>query len=209
MYYPPMTIRPASFDRLVDAIAQFPTIGPKTATRIALWLLNKPEAVSAEIARMLVEARKTIRRCRVCHQYADAELCPVCSDSQRDRSLLCVVEEAVDVWSFERTGRFRGIYHVLGGAISPLDGVGPDDLSIPSLLARLRAPESQVREIILATDPDTEGNATALYLADLLASSGIKVSRLAHGIPVGGELAYSDDATLAEALMGRRTVATP
>jgi recombination protein RecR len=201
-----MTIRPASFDRLVDAIAQFPTIGPKTATRIALWLLNKPETVSTEIARMLVEARRTIRRCRICHQYTDAELCPVCSDPQRDRSLLCVVEEAVDVWSFERTGRFRGIYHVLGGAISPLDGVGPNDLSIPSLLERVRGSDSSVREVILATDPDTEGNATALYLADVLSSTGVKVSRLAHGIPVGGELAYSDDATLAEALMGRRPV---
>lgn len=196
-------IRPASFDRLVDAIGRFPSIGPKTATRIALWLLRKPPAVAEEIATALVEARRAIKKCSICFQYSESDLCPVCSDHQRDRSTICVVEEAIDVWSFERTGRYRGVYHVLGGAISPLDGIGPDTLTIPALFERMHDPA--LKEVILATDPDTEGNATALYIA---AESGSKVkfTRLAHGLPVGGELAYSDEATLTEALMGRRTL---
>ncbi|MEK8023243.1 MAG: recombination mediator RecR [Candidatus Hydrogenedentota bacterium] len=197
-------MRPPAFERLVDALSRFPSIGPKTAARIALWLLNQPPEASERIARAITEARQTIRRCRICFQYAEDELCPVCADPARDKSILCVVEEAVDVWSFERTGRYRGTYHVLGGAISPLDGIGPDELTVQALLERVADPAQGIAEVILATDPDTEGNATALFIADHLPRSRVKVSRLAHGLPVGGELAYSDDATLAEALAGRR-----
>lgn len=199
-----MSIRPPSFDRLVDAISRFPSIGPKSAARIALWLLNKPASVSEEIAHALIEARRAIKRCVTCFQYSEADECPVCADSSRDRSIICVVEEAIDVWSFERTGRFRGVYHVLGGAISPLDGIGPDQLSIRPLFDRLRDPG--VKEAILATDPDTEGNATALYIAGNSNFQHVKFTRLAHGLPVGGELAYSDEATLAEALAGRKAL---
>lgn len=194
---------------MVCSLARFPTIGPKTAGRIALWLLGQPPAVSEEIARALVEARAAIRRCRVCHQYAEAALCPVCADPGRDRSVILVVEEAVDVWSFERTRRHHGLYHVLGGAISPLDGVGPEDLSIALLVERVRAgaAEGTLREVILATDPDTEGAATAGYIAERLSSTGVRLSRLAQGLPIGAELSHSDEATLGEALSGRRSMA--
>lgn len=201
-----MNIRPPAFDHLVAALARFPSIGPKTAGRIALWLLNQPPAVSEEIASALVEARAAMRHCRVCYQYAESELCPVCSDESRDRAILMVVEEAVDVWSFERTRRHHGLYHVLGGAISPLDGVGPENLTIDLLVGRVRegVAAGQLREVILATDPDTEGAATAGYIAELLAPTGVALTRLAQGLPIGVDLAHSDEATLGEALACRR-----
>ncbi len=203
-----MPIRPPAFDRLVESIARLPGIGPRSATRMALWLLDRPSSVAEEIARSLVQDRAAIRRCGACGQYSEEETCAICSDPGRDRSLLCVVEEAVDVWSFERTGRYKGLYHVLGGALSPLDGIGPDELAIAPLLERVRDAHLPFEEIILATDPDTEGNATAYYIADLLKGLPQRVSRLAHGLPVGGELAYSDEATLGEALKGRRDFLT-
>lgn len=201
-----MSLRPAAFEKLVESLARFPTIGPKTASRIALWLLDQPPAVSEEIAAAIVAARETIRRCRQCHQYAESELCPVCLDPNRDRSVLLVVEEAVDAWSFERTRRHAGLYHVLGGALSPLDGTGPEDLSIADLVARVRdgVARGELKEVILATDPDTEGTATAGYIAELLAGTGVRLTKLARGLPVGTELAWSDEATLGEALAARR-----
>lgn len=197
-----MSIRPPSFDRLVEAIARFPSIGPKTAARIALWLLAQPRSTSEDIAGALLEARDKIKRCAKCFQYAEGDSCPVCSDPARDRSIICVVEEAIDVWSFERTGKFRGLYHVLGGALSPLDGIGPEQLTLAPLFARLHSPE--IKEAILALDPDTEGNATALYIASESRAAHVFFTRPAHGLPIGSELAYSDEATLAEAIMERK-----
>jgi recombination protein RecR len=198
-----MHYRPPAFDRLAEAIRRLPSIGPRTASRIALWLVTRPETVSREIAESLVAERTSLAPCPTCFQLAEKGICPVCSDPDRDPTLLCIVEEAPNVWSFERTGRFRGLYHVLGGALSPLDGVGPDELTFEALLVRLRDPDCRINEVIMATDPDTEGNATALYLVDLLKPFHLKITRLAHGLPVGAELSFSDDATLAEALAGR------
>lgn len=200
-----MSGRPPAFEKLVAALARFPTIGPKTAGRIALWLLDQPPAVSEEIASSLLAARQAIRRCRVCHQYAETELCPVCSDPGRDRSIILVVEEAVDAWSFERTRRHHGLYHVLGGALSPLDGVGPEDLFVDALVDRVveGIEAGTLKEVVLATDPDTEGVATAGYVAERLAGTGVRLTRLARGLPIGADLAHSDEATLGEALAGR------
>ncbi|PIU48421.1 MAG: recombination protein RecR [Candidatus Hydrogenedentes bacterium CG07_land_8_20_14_0_80_42_17] len=201
-----MSIRPQAFESLVKAISQFPTIGPKTAARIALWLLSKPQSVSEEIGKTLIEARAQIRPCSVCYQFTDAEVCEICSDVSRDRSLICAVETSVDVWNFERTKQFKGLYHVLGGALSPIDGIGHDELKIDSLIDRIKKSDPPVAEIILATDPDTEGNATAYYISELLSGFNIKKTRLAHGIPIGGEVAYSDDATLSAALIERKLI---
>lgn len=190
--------------RLIDELTKLPGIGPKTAQRLAFYLLNAPPDVAHSLARAMVEARNNIRYCSVCANFTDREVCPICADPGRDPSLLCVVQETKDVLAMEKTRGYKGLYHVLQGAISPLAGVGPEDLTIRQLLARLG--EGTVKEVILATNPDIEGDATALYLAQLIKPLGLKVTRIAHGLPVGAHLEYADEMTLAKALEGRREI---
>lgn len=188
--------------RLIDQLTRLPGIGPKTAQRLAFHILRMDEAEVGQIAAAMVEARRRVRRCTVCSDLTDQETCPVCSDPTRDHTIICVVEDPRDVAALERTRGFYGTYHVLHGAISPLDGVGPAQIGIPSLLDRVKA--GAVREVIIATNPDVEGDATALYLAEALRALQVKATRLARGLPVGGDLEYADEVTLAKALEGRR-----
>ena len=193
---------PASLTRVMEELGRLPGIGPKTAQRLSFYLLRAPRESVERLAAALVEVKARIRFCADCFFIAEAERCAICLSPRRDRSLLCVVEEPLDVLAIERTGEYHGLYHVLQGALSPIDGVGPAELRIAELLARLgREPFS---EVILATDPDMEGEATAAYLGQQLAGRGVKASRLAHGLPVGGELEYADELTLARAFSGRR-----
>lgn len=206
MYDERMSIRPESFDRLSDAIARFPSIGKRTASRIALWLLKQPPATAGEIALAISEGRKLLHQCEICYLHTENSPCVVCSSTQRDRTQLCVVAETADAWRIEETGRFQGLYHVLGGLLSPLDGIGLEELTIEPLLRRVKRSEEAIGEVILATDFDTEGNATAAFLSEALGSSDVRVSRLAFGLPVGAELLHSDDATLAHAFSGRTQI---
>ncbi|RKO67974.1 recombination mediator RecR [Desulfofundulus salinus] len=189
-------------NRLIEELSKLPGIGPKTAQRLAFYLLNAPPEVAHNLARALVFARDNVRYCSVCANLTDREVCQICSDPGRDNTLVCVVQEPRDVLAMEKTRGYRGLYHVLQGAISPLAGVGPNDLTIKQLLARLG--EGKIKEVILATNPDVEGDATALYLAQLIKPLGLKVTRIAHGLPVGAHLEYADEMTLARALEGRR-----
>ena len=189
-------------DDLTNELARLPGIGRKTALRLTYHLLRQPAAQSRRLAEALVTLTERVRRCDRCHNLTESPLCGLCADPRRDSTLVCVVEEASDIASIERAGEFRGLYHVLGGRLSPLDGVGPDDLTIGSLLLRLE-PEG-VREIILATNPSLEGEATALYVQRQLAGREVKVTRIARGLPVGGDLEYADGVTIAQALAARR-----
>lgn len=190
--------------KLVACLHRLPGIGPKMAQRLALHLLNVPEEEARNLAQAIIEAREKIRRCSICSNLTDVDPCRICTDGGRDEGIICVVEEPRDVIALERTGEFRGKYHILHGAISPIDGIGPEQLTIKQLLDRLG--RAAVREIVVATNPDVEGEATALYLAQLLKPLGIKVTRIAYGIPVGGDLEYMDEATLARAFEGRREI---
>lgn len=190
--------------KLVDQFEKLPGIGHKTAGRLAYHILSRSEAEAKAFAAAIIEAKDKIRYCSCCQNLTDTELCPLCSDSSRDRSVICVVEDPRDVMAFERTREFSGLYHVLHGAISPLDGVGPDNLHIKELMARLSGDE--VKEIIMATNPTVEGEATASYLSRLIRPMGIKVTRLAYGVPVGGDLEYADEITLSRALEGRNEI---
>lgn len=187
--------------RLIEELHGLPGIGPKTAQRLAFHLLRRPKEEAHRLAEAIMAARNSVGLCSVCCNFTDVDPCLLCRAEERDRSLICVVEDPRDVAALERTREYRGLYHVLQGVISPLDGVGPDDLRIKELLARIGP---QVREVVLATNPDVEGEATALYLAKLLKPLGVKVSRLAHGLPVGADLEYADELTLVRALEGRR-----
>ncbi len=189
-------------ERLIELLAKLPGLGPRSARRAALHLLKRRDALLAPLVAALGAAAERVRSCSVCGNLDTAERCAVCRDERREGAVICVVEEVADLWALERTGVFRGRYHVLGGALSPLDGVGPEDLNIPRLVAR--ASESQVREVIVATSSTVDGQTTAHYLADRLADCGVEVSRLAQGVPVGGEIEYLDDGTLAAALKARR-----
>jgi len=196
MYYP------EPIERLIEELTRLPGIGPKTAQRLALHLLRRPDEEVGALSRALTEAKARIRNCSVCCNYTDVDPCAVCSDERRDRSVIAVVEDPGDVVAMERTGEYRGLYHVLQGAISPMEGIGPDDVRIKELLLRLH--EGTVREVILATNPTVEGEATALYIARLLKPLDIKVTRIARGLPEGGDLDYVDEVTLTRALEGRR-----
>ncbi len=192
---------------LAELIAQFerlPGIGRKTAQRLAYSILEQPPERAEKFAEALVNARSKIHFCKVCQGLTDKEVCDICDDSRRDRSVICVVAEPKDVMAFERTREYAGVYHVLHGVISPLDGIGPDQLRIKELMARLSSGE--VSEIIMATNPTVEGEATASYISRLVKPMGIKVTRLAYGIPVGGDLEYADEFTLARALEGRNEI---
>ena len=189
---------------LIDELGRLPGIGPKSAQRIAFYLLSSDATDVARLAETITTVKEKVRFCTVCGNVAEAELCRSCADPRRGDDAICVVEEPKDVVAIERTREFRGKYHVLGGAIDPMNGVGPDDLRIRELLTRLA--DGQVQEVIIATDPNIEGEATATYLTRMLAPIGITVSRLASGLPVGGDLEYADEVTLGRAFEGRRTV---
>jgi len=189
---------------LIDELGRLPGIGPKSAQRIAFHLLQADAEDVRRLADTLLEVKDKVRFCELCGNVSESERCRICRDERRDPSVLCVVEEPKDVVAIERTREFRGRYHVLGGAISPIDGVGPDDLRIRELMARLA--DGQIEEIILATDPNLEGEATATYLARTMSPLGLTVSRLASGLPVGGDLEYADEVTLGRAFAGRRRV---
>jgi recombination protein RecR len=186
----------------MEELGRLPGIGPKTAQRLSFYILRAPRESVDRLATALVEVKARIRFCDECFFIAEGERCTICLSTRRDRSVLCVVEEPLDVLAIERTAEYHGLYHVLHGALSPIDGVGPGELKIAELLRRLR--QEPVSEVILATDPDMEGEATAAYLAEQLAPLGVRTSRLAHGLPVGGELEYADELTLARAFSGRR-----
>jgi recombination protein RecR len=189
---------------LIDELGRLPGVGPKSAQRIAFHLLAAEPADVERLAATLTRVKNEVRFCTVCGNVAEADVCRICSDPRRDPTVICVVEEPKDVNAVERTREFRGRYHVLGGAISPIDGVGPDDLRVRELLTRLQ--DGSVTEIILATDPNLEGEATATYLARLIGPMGVTVTRLASGLPVGGDLEYADEVTLGRASSGRRRV---
>jgi recombination protein RecR len=189
---------------LIDELGRLPGIGPKSAQRIAFHLLKMPAEDANRLAHSITEAKARVRFCERCFNVADDVLCPICNDDARDSSVICVVEESRDIVAVERTGEFRGRYHVLLGAMSPLEGIGPEQLKIRELVARID-PEG-VQEIILCTNPNTEGEVTAMYLARLLKPIGLTVTRIASGLPVGGDLEYADELTLGRALEGRRSV---
>lgn len=188
--------------RLIDQLSKLPGIGPKTAQRLAFYLLAAPPEVAADLARAIGEARSTVRHCLVCGNFTDSDRCLICSDERRGADVICVVERPRDVVAMEKARSFKGLYHVLHGAISPMDGVGPEQLRIKELLRRLES--GNVKEIILATNPNVEGDATALYIAGLVRPLGVTVTRIAHGLPVGADLEYADEVTLGKALEGRR-----
>ena len=188
---------------LIDEFGKLPGIGPKSAQRIAFFIIQNANYDPDNLSGLLETVRTKVKFCTICGMISDSETCGFCSDAKRNRSLICVVEEAKDVLAIERTREYRGRYHVLGGAISPIDGIGPDDLRISELLARLA--DSSVTEVIIATDPNLEGEATATYLSRLLVQPGLSVTRLASGLPVGGDLEYADEVTLGRAFEGRRS----
>jgi recombination protein RecR len=192
----------SAIDDLTTELARLPGIGRKTAQRLTYHLLKQPADQSRRLAQALVTLVDTVRTCTRCFNLTEAPLCNLCTDVRRDGTLLCVVEDAADIAAIERAGAFRGRYHVLGGRLSPLDGVGPDDLTVGALLARI--PEDEVTEVILATNPSLEGEATALFIQRQLSPLGVRVTRIARGLPVGGDLEYADGVTIAQALQARR-----
>ena len=189
---------------LIDEFGRLPGVGPKSAQRIAFFIVQNENYDPATLSELLKTVREKVRFCQTCGMISENDTCGFCSDAKRNSAMICVVEEAKDVLAVERTREFRGLYHVLGGAISPIDGIGPDDLRIKELLARLAS--TDVTEVIIATDPNLEGEATATYLSRLLHQPGLTVSRLASGLPVGGDLEYADEVTLGRAFEGRRSI---
>ncbi|HIA28904.1 MAG TPA: recombination protein RecR [Candidatus Marinimicrobia bacterium] len=194
-----MRALPDSVNHLIDGFSRFPGIGKKTAQRMAFFLLKTERHLAVSLAKSILEMKDRVHACPLCHNISETSPCGICTDPKRDETLLCVVEDATDLLSLEKTSEFRGKYHVLGGVISPLDGIGPDDLHVDSLLERLNG----VKEVVIATNPSAQGETTALYLAKILKPKGVKVSKLARGIPMGGDLEYTDEATIVSALEGR------
>ena len=197
-----MSLYSPSIEKLIQSFEKLPSIGNKTAARLAFYILNASEEETNEFISSIVNAKKNLKYCSKCYNISDTDPCPICGNPKRDQSQICVVEDVRDIIAMERTHEFRGVYHVLHGSISPMNGIGPDDIKIKELLARLM--DGQVKEVILATNPRVEGEATAMYLSKLIKPLGIKVTRIAHGIPVGGDLEYTDEITLTKALEGRR-----
>ena len=195
-YYSP------SIEKLIESFERLPSIGHKTAARLAFHILNSSEEETNEFINSIQNAKKNLKYCSKCYNISDTDPCTICGNVKRDISSICVVEDVRDIIAMEKTHEFKGVYHVLHGSISPMNGVGPDDIKIKELLARLM--DGQVKEVILATNPRVEGEATAMYLSKLIKPLGIKVTRIAHGIPVGGDLEYTDEITLTKALEGRR-----
>ena len=192
----------APLARLIEEFYRLPGIGPKSAQRLAYYLLRMPATDARSLAEAIVEVKDKVTLCSICQNVTEIDPCRICTDSARDRSIMCVVEEPLDILALERTGSYHGLYHVLHGAISPMDGIGPDDLKMRELLDRLR--DGETKEIILATNPNLEGEATSMYLGRLIGPLGLRVTRLARGLPAGGDLEYADDVTLTRALEGRQ-----
>lgn len=197
-----MSFFPSSLENLIDCFAALPGIGKKSAQRLAFHVLSLPEDRAAAFAGAILEAKSSVRCCTVCQNLTDGEVCSVCADDRRDKSVVCVVAEPRDVLSFERGREFNGVYHVLHGVMSPMNHIGPDDLKISELMERVSGGE--IKEVIMATNPDTEGDTTAMYISRLVKHFDVKVTRLAYGIPVGANLEFADEATLSRALEGRR-----
>lgn len=195
---------PEPISKLIDSFMKLPGIGPKTAVRLAFFVLDMKEDDVLGFAKALVNAKRDLAYCSVCGHITDRDPCYICNDSHRDQSVVCVVQEPKDVIAMEKMKEYQGVYHVLRGAISPMEGIGPEDINIPQLLKRLH--DETVQEVILATNPNIEGEATAMYISRLLKPTGIKVTRIAHGLPVAGDLEYADEVTLSKALEGRREV---
>ncbi|WP_270182932.1 recombination mediator RecR [Alkalihalobacillus sp. CinArs1] len=193
---------PEPISKLIDSFMKLPGIGPKTAVRLAFFVLEMKDDDVLDFGKALVNAKRQLTYCSVCHHITDTDPCRICSDSHRDETVICVVQDAKDVIAIEKMKDYTGLYHVLHGAISPVDGIGPEDIKVPELLKRLQ--DDKVTEIILATDPTIEGEATAMYIARLVKPTGIRITRIAHGLPVGGDLEYADEVTLSKALEGRR-----
>jgi recombination protein RecR len=195
---------PEPIAKLIDSFARLPGIGPKTAGRLAFHILKMKEEDVLEFAKALVNAKRNLHYCSICFNITDTDPCRICQDKSRDPSMICIVQEPKDIGAMERTREFNGYYHVLHGAISPMEGIGPDEIRITELLKRLG--DDTVQEMILATNPNIEGEATAMYISRLVKNFGIKVTRIAHGLPVGGDLEYADEVTLSKALEGRREI---
>lgn len=193
-----------AIQKLLDELERLPGVGPKSAQRMAYWILNTDRATALRLAQAIVEVKDTVHFCSRCFNYAEDDLCEICRSTSRNQQLLCVVSEPRDIPPIERTAVYQGLYHVLGGALSPMDGIGPDDLHIAQLMQRLATED--VQEVVLATNPNVEGETTAAYLARLIKPLGIKVTRLASGLPVGGDLEFADEVTLGRALEARRVL---
>lgn len=194
----------ASIQKLLDELERLPGVGPKSAQRIAFWLLNADTVTARRLADAIIEVKQTVHFCSTCFNYAEADECSICADPTRDHTTICVVEEPRDVTAIERTGEFSGVYHVLGGVISPMDGIGPEQLHVCELMSRLS--DDAVKEVILATNPNVEGETTAVYLARMIKPLNVTVTRLASGLPVGGDLEYADEVTLGRAIEARRAM---
>lgn len=201
-----MSVYTPAVQLLIDELGKLPGVGPKSAQRIAFHLVKLPEQDALRLASAITEAKEKVRFCSSCFNMADDQLCEICNDHRRDASLICVVEEPRDIVAVEKTHEFKGYYHVLQGAINPIDGIGPDQLRIRELLKRLQ--EGSIEEVILCTNPNIEGEATAMYLAKLIEPLGVSVSRIASGLPVGGDLEYADELTLGRAIEGRRDISS-
>lgn len=199
-----MPIYSKSLQRLISALHRLPGIGPKSAQRLAFHILKSPRAEANELAQAILAAKENMKSCSVCGNITDSDPCLICDDSTRDGSTICVVEQPQDIFIFEKMGEYKGTYHVLMGALSPLDGVGPDDLKIKELVRRIE--QDKIKEVIIATNPNVEGEATAAYLSKLIRPLGVKMTQLAQGMPMGSDLEYADEVTLAKALEGRREV---
>lgn len=198
-----MNFYPISISKLIDEFSRLPGVGAKTAQRLAFHVLNMDLKQAESLAEAIIDAKTNVKYCSVCGNYTDSELCSICGNEARNKDVICVVQDPRDVMAMERTREFKGIYHVLHGAISPLNGIGPDDIRIKELLTRM-SPDT--KEVIVATNPNVEGEATAMYISRLLKPLGVKTTRIAHGIPVGGDLEYADEVTLSKALEGRREI---
>ena len=199
-----MSFYAAPIAKLIDELSKLPGVGNKTAQRLAFHILNMSSEDVEKLSSSIVNAKRNIRYCKVCCNITDSDVCDICANAKRDSSTICVVEDPKDVVAMEKTREFKGLYHVLNGAISPMEGVGPEEIRIKELLQRVA--DNEIKEIILATNPNIEGEATAMYISRLLKPIGIKVTRIAHGVPVGGDLEYADEVTLMKALEGRREI---
>lgn len=198
-----MSLLPKAISRLIDSFHRLPGVGPKTATRLAFYLLHVPQEELEQFAKNLVNLRANTVLCSVCKNVAEGDPCPICSDVARDASMICVVEQPTDVLSIERTGKYIGLYHVLHGSIDPLNNIGPDEIYISQLIKRISSPQSQISEVILALNPNMEGEATSMYIQKQI-TTPVKLTRLAHGLPIGADIEYADEVTLTRALEGRR-----
>ena len=193
-----------SIEKLIESFERLPSIGHKTAIRLAFHMLDMTQEETDEFIKSITEAKKKLKYCSICFNIADTDPCPICSNPKRDQSTICVVEDVRDIMAMERTHEYKGVYHVLHGTISPMNGIGPDEIKIKELLNRIR--DSDIKEVIIATNPRVEGEATSIYLSKLIKAFNIKVTRIAHGIPVGGDLEYTDEITLMKAMEGRREI---